>query len=615
MQGAVLICSPSARYHYDYIRRACPSAVVVWRAIPRQGRLPAQLKWSAAKVADEVLNLWDEQPHSGAEWFLPLNELQFERENGANFPGYAAMAKNLAALRIELRSRLPATVRLMFPAWVPQDDGDRLSEWQDEAARWDAICLHAYGSADTMRARYVSYRLAFPGKPIFVGEWNSNHEGHDERASLQMWAEIANADPAFLGATYYIYETNNEGEHDLSIWGNEDRLALFRNPPVAVAPAPPAPEPAMPDPYEFWSAEKIVAASGCALSDVQAYWPKIHAQLVLCGIADRPIQVAAIGTATVESSMRPIHEYGTPADWAGYSGGAAYAGRGFIQLTHDCNYRAYSDAINELWQAGGAIDLVARPDDALDPDVAAAVLALYFRDHQQLLDGARTGDWVAVRRAVLGGTAGLDRLVAVVNALEGNPVPTAIKLSDVLARGRSRIGDPYVWDGEQPGGFDCSGFIKWCYQGTLTSFTDTILGETARVAAPAPGDIVLYEYKDSSQPGVRFPHVGLFLSDTQTLDARFGVGVGVHDQLSRSTATRYYRRAPNVVVDTVGVDPAPAPVDELATLRAEVERLRTVLGYSTVEVAAALQKEADTIKASLGALEAAIATLKSQKVA
>jgi cell wall-associated NlpC family hydrolase len=197
--------------------------------------------------------------------------------------------------------------------------------------------------------------------------------------------------------------------------------------------------------------------------------------------------------------------------------------------------------------------------------------------------------------------------------LGATPMPT-IKLSDVLARGRSRIGDLYVWDGEVPGGFDCSGFIRWTYNGALTSFTDSILGETERVEKPAPGDIVLYEYQDASQPGVRFPHVGLFLSDTKTLDARFGAGVGEHDQLSRSTATRYYRRMPGVIVDTAGAPPPPSPPpDELATLRAENERLKTVLGYASQDIGAALQKEADAIVAQVGALTAAINTLRSQK--
>src|SRR5262249_6289468 len=103
----------------------------------------------------------------------------------------------------------------------------------------------------------------------------------------------------------------------------------------------------------------------------------------------------------------------------------------------------------------------------------------------------------------------------------GWPEPQAggtatMKLSEVLARARSRIGDPYVWGGKAPPKTDCSGFVAWAYDGKVTSFTDTILGETQRVEKPSPGDIVLWEYVDPDQPGVRFPHVGLYISDDET---------------------------------------------------------------------------------------------------
>jgi GH25 family lysozyme M1 (1,4-beta-N-acetylmuramidase) len=257
MRGAFLVCSPSARWHWETVTHVNHDATKVWRGIPEQGRLPAQLGWNAGKVADACLLHYDEQVHVSGEWFLPLNELQFERENGAPFPGYGVVAGHLGALRQVLRARLPKTVGLMLPAWVPSDDGDHLADWRAEAALWDAVCLHAYGSAGTMYERYLSYRTAFPNVLLFVGEWNANHEGHDERAALQMWADVAARDPYFLGATYYIWETNNAGEHDLSIWGNPDRLALFSDPPLAVIaepppvvvpePPPPEPEPPMPD--------------------------------------------------------------------------------------------------------------------------------------------------------------------------------------------------------------------------------------------------------------------------------------------------------------------------------------------------------------------------------
>lgn len=196
----------------------------------------------------------------------------------------------------------------------------------------------------------------------------------------------------------------------------------------------------------------------------------------------------------------------------------------------------------------------------------------------------------------------------------GWPEPTGeapMRLSEVLARARSRIGDPYVWGGKEPPSTDCSGFAAWCYQGRITSFTDAVLAETERVEKPAPGDIVLYEYRDAGQPGVRFPHMGLFISDGVTLDNRYGYGVGEHPQLSRTQARRWYRRLPGVIVDTDGTappeqpQPGPDPRDariaqleaENASLRADLDTARTQLGVITVNYAQDLENILHAIRA------------------
>lgn len=254
-KGAVLICAPSARYHYDFIRQQAPDACVVWRAIPRQGKLPADLHWEGARVADECLNLFNEQPHAGSEWFQPLNELQFEKESGQEFPGFGEMAENLRRLRPQLRRKFTqqypeAEVKILFPPWVPGEDLDHLEDWAGEAEAWDGICLHAYGSASEMLNRYNEYRQRFPKSPIFVGEWNANHTGANEQVALEIWAEVAQQDPLFLGATYYIWETNNLGEQDLSIWNNPERFSLFYQPPTKAEPngEPTPDQPDAPDP-------------------------------------------------------------------------------------------------------------------------------------------------------------------------------------------------------------------------------------------------------------------------------------------------------------------------------------------------------------------------------
>src|SRR5438132_13732739 len=67
----------------------------------------------------------------------------------------------------------------------------------------------------------------------------------------------------------------------------------------------------MADPYQFFSSEQIATASRCPLAAVQAAWPRLVAQMALCGENDRMTQIAMIGTIAIEtaSPFRWIHEY------------------------------------------------------------------------------------------------------------------------------------------------------------------------------------------------------------------------------------------------------------------------------------------------------------------
>jgi hypothetical protein len=146
-----------------------------------------------------------------------------------------------------------------------------------------------------------------------------------------------------------------------------------------------------------------------------------------------------IGTTAIESasSFRPVREafyLGEPEPAETHRKTLRYYpfyGRGFVQLTWQENYATYSRKVNELWGAGGAIDLVARPDDALDPDVSAACSALYFRDHggggaNLIPKAAARRDWLEVRRLVYGGTdaAGAARIRRIEQALGGGMATT-----------------------------------------------------------------------------------------------------------------------------------------------------------------------------------------------
>jgi len=111
-----------------------------------------------------------------------------------------------------------------------------------------------------------------------------------------------------------------------------------------------------------------------------------------------------------------------------------------------------------------------------------------------------------------------------------------------LAKGHREYGGPLV-GGTQTDrwgpNYDCSSFVSSMYREalgiSLTGFTDAIAQETDRIAErdAVPGDIILYEYQSDGQPGVRYPHTGLWLGNGEMLDCQWPRGLGRHSLLAR----------------------------------------------------------------------------------
>ena len=189
----------------------------------------------------------------------------------------------------------------------------------------------------------------------------------------------------------------------------------------------PQPEPKN-DPWQYFTAEQISDALGANLGNVKLYWPKIMEQLGHAGITDRLTQIAVLATIGVEvgSRFEPIPEYASGEAYEGRldlgntqpGDGRRFKGRGFVQITGRSNYRTYGRKVDELWKAGGAdeLNLEKYPDTALDPDVAAAVLAVYFRD-RGIPEMVSRQDWASVRRAVNGGLNGWETFAEYVDTL------------------------------------------------------------------------------------------------------------------------------------------------------------------------------------------------------
>ncbi len=98
--------------------------------------------------------------------------------------------------------------------------------------------------------------------------------------------------------------------------------------------------------------------------------------------------------------------------------GLRFLGRGYVQIVGRANYQRFGDAIG--------IDLVADPERAAEPDVAAKILAVFLKDRADKLRRAlAANDPVAARTIFNGGRQGAqsvaDRYADYVKALDADP--------------------------------------------------------------------------------------------------------------------------------------------------------------------------------------------------
>lgn len=140
--------------------------------------------------------------------------------------------------------------------------------------------------------------------------------------------------------------------------------------------------------------------------------PGIVEEMAKAGLNSKNNLVGIVATIHVETEIdpfNPIEEIDGPnqAIRNGYKGGADFFGRGYIQITHDYNYKAAGNAI------GLGDQLVNSPKMALQPEIAAKVTTWYWKTNG--VDKASdAGDWRAVRQLVNGGYNHYDKFFAAV---------------------------------------------------------------------------------------------------------------------------------------------------------------------------------------------------------
>jgi peptidoglycan DL-endopeptidase CwlO len=119
-----------------------------------------------------------------------------------------------------------------------------------------------------------------------------------------------------------------------------------------------------------------------------------------------------------------------------------------------------------------------------------------------------------VSQAQPSGAAGVIQLSA--NSYDGYPTLTSSELVTMLMAARSRLGRPYVWGGDGPYVFDCSGLVQWSFaQAGLVmprvAADQALTGPEVPLSRAEPGDLLFY-HTDPTDP-TYISHVAIYLGD------------------------------------------------------------------------------------------------------
>lgn len=187
-------------------------------------------------------------------------------------------------------------------------------------------------------------------------------------------------------------------------------------------------------------------------------------------------------------------------------GGASIAGAGVASAQPAIG----SDSLDDLGELDvQGIDTGSLKGQNIDTGSLDAFITPETGEDYSNVDGSEFGD-------IVGSIA--DQLSQSTDAGANNDVGVA-----ALEAAKTKIGAPYVWGGNGPDAFDCSGLTSWAYKQAGVSIPRTAAQQAAAGTAVALDDLQLGDlvtfYEGAS-------HVGIYAGDGQVLNApTYGVPV------------------------------------------------------------------------------------------
>ncbi len=160
-----------------------------------------------------------------------------------------------------------------------------------------------------------------------------------------------------------------------------------------------------------------------------------------------------------------------------------------------------------------------------------------------------SGEWVKVSNgACIEGYIHSDYIRFSTGEAASAPAVSGGTGEQMVATAKQYLGCPYVWAGNGPYSFDCSGYVNFIYRQygySLHRVAQDIYsydGMSVSKAELRPGDLICFGYGPWS-----ITHVGMYIGNGQFIHASSGSGCVVITDLSSSYYTRMYVGAKRVL--------------------------------------------------------------------